>query len=124
MRLERLGLAGGTRVDFLDLVEVPGVSVPEPGATLFALAPPLPNPAGASVEIRFSLAAPAHATLAVYDVSGRRVTTLLSGLTPAGPHRVLWDASDERGGRVPAGVYFLRLAAAGKTLVRNVVVMP
>ena len=119
-----MGVAGGTRVDFLDLREVPGVSVPEPGAPLFALAPPVPNPAAGSVEIRFSLAAPGIAGLAVYDVSGRRVNTLLSGLAPAGPQRLRWEATDERGSPVPAGVYFLRLVAAGRTLVRNVVVLP
>jgi hypothetical protein len=34
---------------------------------------------------------------------------------------VLWDGLDERGARVAAGVYFLRLDASGATLVRRVV---
>jgi hypothetical protein len=109
-------------VDFLDLREIPGVSVPEPGPRIFALALPVPNPARAGAEIRFSLAAPGSASLAVYDVSGRRVRTLVTGEAPAGPQRVRWDATDERGDRVAAGVYYLRLAAAGKALVRSVVI--
>jgi hypothetical protein len=109
-------------VDFLDLREIPGVSVPEPGAPLFALAPPVPNPARDGAEIRFSLAETGPASLAVYDVSGRRVRTLLAGTARAGPQSARWDATDERGDRVAAGVYFLRLAAAGRTQVRSVVI--
>ena len=124
MRLKRLGTAGATRVDFLDLREMPGVSVPDQEAPLLALAPPVPNPAAGSVEVLFSLPAPGHASLAVYDLSGRRVNTLLTGLTPAGPYRLRWYATDERGSRVPAGMYYFRLVAAGKTLVRNVVIVP
>ena len=120
--MQRTGTAGGTRVDFLDLRELPRVTVPEPGPRIFALAPPAPNPARSGAEVRFSLAAPGPATLAAYDVSGRRVRTLVAGAAPAGPQRVRWDATDERGDRVPAGVYYLRLAAAGQTLVRSVVI--
>lgn len=124
MRLQRLGTAGTTRVDFLDLREVPGVSVPEPGAPALALAPPAPNPASASgTDIRFSLPTPGNATLAVYDVTGRRVSTLLSGFAPAGTQSAHWDATDSGRRRVAAGVYFLRLAAAGRTRVRSVVVL-
>jgi hypothetical protein len=125
VRLQRLGVTGTTRVDFLDLRGVPGVSVPDPEAPRLALAPPGPNPTGATgAEIRFSLAAPGPTTLAIYDVTGRRVNTLLSRFLPQGPHSVRWDATDERGARVAGGVYFLRLAAAGRTLVRSVVVLP
>ena len=99
-------------------------SVPELGTALVAFAPPVPNPAATGVDVRFSLAATGHANLEVYDVSGRRVSTLLSRPTPAGAQRVRWEATDERGKRVPAGRYFLRLNAAGKTLVRDVVVLP
>ncbi len=123
MRLVRLDTST-TRVDFLDLHDASGVSVPEPGQPLFALAPPAPNPTGAQVQIDYSLATAATASLAVYDVSGRKVSTLVSGFAAAGPNRARWEARDDLGRRVPAGMYFVRLSAAGRALVRSIVVLP
>jgi len=42
---------------------------------------------------------------AVFDACGKRVATLASGLEPAGPRSLTWDAS------VPPGLYFVKLAA-------------
>ena len=39
----------------------------------------------------------------------------------AGSHAVTWDGRDEHGGGAPAGIYFLRLEAAGEALARRVV---
>jgi hypothetical protein len=124
VRLVRLGTTGTTRVDFLDLNEVPLAGVTETGEPRWAFEPPQPNPAHRAVEIGFSLPATAGVTLAAYDVSGRLVATLLSGLTPAGSHRLQWELRDDRGQRVQAGVYFLRLAAPGRELVRRIAIVP
>ena len=124
MRLVRLGTAGATRVDFVDLVGLPASDVAGTGAPRLALEPPRPNPASRAVEIAYSLAAPADMTLAAYDVSGRLVNTLVSGPTPAGGHRLRWDVSDARGQRVRPGVYFLRLEVPGRQLLRRMAIVP
>lgn len=123
VRLVRLGTAGATRVDFLDLVEAAATDVAGTGAPRLALEPPRPNPASRAVEIAYSLASPADLTLAAYDVSGRLVHTLVSGPTPAGGHRLRWDLSDARGQRVRPGVYFLRLEVPGRQLLRRMAVV-
>jgi uncharacterized repeat protein (TIGR01451 family) len=91
----------------------------------FALHASRPNPFSASTAIRFAVPGQgADVTLAVYDVSGRRVRTLARGFTPAGEHAVAWDGSDEGGERVGAGIYFARLQSAGFRETRKLTLLP
>ena len=55
------------------------------------------------------------ATVEVFDVTGRRVRTLLDGGLPAGRLEVSWDGSDDHGVTVPTGMYFVRLRAGKET---------
>jgi subtilisin family serine protease len=78
----------------------------------FALGRATPNPFGTQTVIRFEIPrAGVHADLTVYDVTGRRVKTLVSGPQTAGYHLVVWDGKDGGGHRVAAGTYFYRLRA-------------
>jgi flagellar hook assembly protein FlgD len=61
------------------------------------------------------------ASIRVYDVAGRLVKTLVSGTAEAGPHNITWDASDNGGRRVGAGVYFYRMDAGSWRSQRKVV---
>lgn len=72
-----------------------------------------PDPFVSHAELSFTLPAGGHASLALYDLLGRRVTTLYDGTATAGETRVGWDGADARGGRAAAGVYLARLEAAG-----------
>jgi hypothetical protein len=49
------------------------------------------------------------------------VRTLISGTGDAGPHDIVWDARDDHGMRVAAGVYFYRMNAGGRQSQRKVV---
>jgi alpha-amylase len=99
-----------------------GVADAEPPG-LLALAPPSPNPTRGGATLRFTLARAGHATLALYDVSGRRVRTLADGALAAGPHEARWDGRDTAGARVRAGLYFATLAQGGESRVARVVVI-
>jgi hypothetical protein len=87
--------------------------------TEFALSPPSPNPARASAHVEFDLPWDAHALLRVLDIQGREVARLVDGDYPAGRHPVTWDLGAQRV-HPAAGVYFMRLEAAGRVLVRRV----
>jgi subtilisin-like proprotein convertase family protein len=88
------------------------------------LAPGQPNPLGASgTTIRFALPASVPARLAVYDVTGRLVRTLVDRALPAGPHRVVWDGRDQHGAAVRPGVYLYRLRAGSFAAARRLVVI-
>jgi len=71
----------------------------------------VPNPFNPTTGIQFSLSEPGLVSLEVYNVSGRRVRTLLREHTSAGSHEVTWDGRDDSGASVSSGVYFYRLVA-------------
>jgi len=81
----------------------------------------VPNPFDGSTRIGFALARSESVRLAVYDVSGREVAVLHDGRREAGSHEVTWDGQDQRGRRVAAGVYFVRLSTESATAVRKVI---
>jgi hypothetical protein len=76
-----------------------------------------PNPATGLTTIALNLPSDGPVELAVYDLSGRRVTTLVSGEMTAGRHEVEFDAAV-----LPAGVYFYRLVTEKDALMRRMVV--
>lgn len=89
-------------------------SVLDPAGSSAELRSGVPNPFVERTTIRFRMAQPGPASLGVHDVAGRTVRTLVSGELPAGGHEAVWDGRDERGVRVAAGTYFVRLETAGR----------
>ena len=100
---------------------LPGDPASGPGAPL--LGPNVPNPLRTATRIPFALTSPATVDLAVFDVAGRRVRSILEDVPfPAGDHVAGWDGRNDRGVPVPRGIYFLRLATAEGTATRRMVV--
>jgi len=79
------------------------------------LSPPRPNPMRDGTTLAFSLPAAGRVTLAIHDVTGRRVRVLADGDLAAGRHEAAWDGRDDAGTAVATGVYFARLTAGGVT---------
>jgi hypothetical protein len=69
----------------------------------------MPNPAGRSVQITYSLVASGPATLRIYNARGALVRTVRDGDLTAGTHQAAWDGRDAAGYNVAAGIYFVRL---------------
>lgn len=90
-----------------------------PGVRVVSMSAPWPSPASgrstSSVEytIPGSVKSGQHVTLGLYDLSGRLVRMLANGPAVPGTQRVTFPASDARGVKLAAGVYFLKLDAAG-----------
>ena len=82
-----------------------------------------PNPFRDTTTISAHLAADANTNLAIFDVAGRRVAKLASGMRGAGEHIFTWNGSDETGKRVPAGVYFCRLQVGDQVFREKLVVV-
>jgi hypothetical protein len=85
----------------------------------FSLDMPLPNPVTFSAALGFCLPTAGRIELAVYDVSGRIVETLLDGNVEAGEHSVSWTP----GISIANGVYFVRLSTESGTLTRQAMVI-
>jgi subtilisin-like proprotein convertase family protein len=95
-----------------------------PGAPkLLALNGNVPNPFNPTTTIFFDLPEATQARLAVFDPSGRKVATLLSGNMQAGSYQAKWMGIDDEGKPVSSGVYFYRLEAAGKALTGKMVLL-
>ena len=82
-----------------------------------------PNPFNPSTTISFVMPVKTRAMLAVYDVAGRHVRTLVDDVRDAGPNRAGWDGRDARGNAVGSGVYLYRLTAEGRSLSRKMVLL-
>jgi hypothetical protein len=83
-----------------------------------------PNPSAGRVAVHFTLPADEPgASLAVYDVTGRRVRILLEGPLGAGAHQVEWDGLMDDGARPAAGLFFLRLQARGDAATARVLML-
>jgi len=78
----------------------------------FALNAAYPNPFNSATVLNFSLPVSGEATLAVYDLSGRNVATLVSGVVAAGRQSINFNATEFGLG---AGVYYAKLEAAGQS---------
>jgi len=82
-----------------------------------------PVPAREGTTFEFALPRAGEVRLELFDVSGRRVATVVDGARAAGLHAARWDGRGPDGAPAPAGLYFARLAAGGETAVRNVAVL-
>jgi FlgD Ig-like domain len=103
------------------LSAVPTVSAAHGPA--FSLLEAAPNPFGDQTLVRWNLARNAHVHVDVFDVAGRRVTTLLDAARSAGFGNVGWNGRDTGGRAVAAGVYFVRVQAAGEIQTKRVVLV-
>jgi hypothetical protein len=82
-----------------------------------------PNPFSARSLIRFGLPVEADVSVSLYSVDGRQVAVLLDTSLPPGHHSAPWAGLDSRGSRLPSGIYFCRLDAAGRVLTRKVLIV-
>ncbi len=85
--------------------------------------PVSPNPTVSTVSMSFSIATASEVSLEVYDLGGRRVTTILNREMQAGSHSVVWNLSDAGGTTVPAGIYHIRLNTPEFSEVNSVMVL-
>jgi hypothetical protein len=70
-----------------------------------------PNPFNPNTKIEFNLDSGADCQLEVYDILGRKVTTLLKGYYAPGSYEVEWDGTDANGNSVSSGIYFYQITA-------------
>lgn len=81
-----------------------------------------PNPFGGHGELSYGLPQGGRVRLAIYDVQGRLVATIVDGVETAGWRSVVWDGRDRAGRPVASGAYFARLEAGDAAEVRKVLV--
>uniref|UniRef100_A0A7C3YT86 FlgD Ig-like domain-containing protein n=1 Tax=candidate division WOR-3 bacterium TaxID=2052148 RepID=A0A7C3YT86_UNCW3 len=78
---------------------------------VFALENNIPNPFISRTVIRYALPKDSRVNLLVYNSQGIWVRKLKTGIAKPGFYQVVWDGKDDKGRKVPNGVYFYRLEA-------------
>jgi photosystem II stability/assembly factor-like uncharacterized protein len=114
----------GRSMHSFDLSTLPDLAgaTPGPGVPVVNLSGS-PNPFKTNTTIAFSLTQGSDVSLAIYDLAGRRVRTLLKDHATEGAHRAIWDGTNDSGHAVASGIYFARLqtGAVASTTTLNLV---
>ncbi len=90
---------------------------------VLALGGNYPNPFNPRTSIVFSVPRLLPVDLAVYDLRGRLVTTLVRENLVPGRHEVMWNGTDAAGRRVASGLYFAKLQAGGQVFTSKMLLL-
>ncbi len=77
----------------------------------FQLLGNFPNPFNRSTTIKFALPRDVDVDLSIYDITGRKITSLVHGLMKRGYYSMVWNGKDKRNRKVKSGIYFYVLKA-------------
>jgi len=89
----------------------------------FALHENYPNPFNPTTTLRFDLPEVSDITLTIYNMLGQKVRTFNYQNTSAGYHSVKWNATNDYGEQVGAGVYLYQLQAKDFVKTRKMVLL-
>ncbi len=89
----------------------------------FRLSQNYPNPFNPVTTIDYSISEKVPVDLVIFDVSGRRVRTLVREKQLPGGYSVVWDGRNDGGSPVASGIYFYRLAAGRNSGVKKMVIL-
>jgi hypothetical protein len=94
-----------------------------PGARLpiVSLGPAVPNPFNPTTRLELDVRVARPVSVAVYDVRGQLVRTLLEARREPGRYSLTWDGRDGAGHRVASGAYFARLQSGDVLQVQRLV---
>jgi len=93
--------------DASDVLSIDGEVVPDK----FALYQNYPNPFNPLTQIRYDLPEDAMVNITIYDIMGRSIRSLVKSRQTAGYRLVRWDATNDKGESVSAGMYFYTIQA-------------
>jgi hypothetical protein len=122
-----LGIMDGTgkvtindaNVSNLVLKLTEGLAVPKE----FALSQNYPNPFNPTTHFSVDVPRASAVDVTVFDVLGRKITTLMTGEQEAGYHVMEWDSKDSHGLTVPSGMYMIRMTSGDFSAVRKIMLM-
>jgi hypothetical protein len=113
LRWGSLATPSGASAHDLHAADVPSLAPPQVST----------NPSRGGVTISFSLAEAGEASVRIYDVAGRSVRNLTSGIQPVGRRVIRWDGCNSAGAVAQPGLYFCEVRANASTSVRRIVLV-
>ena len=106
-RLSDVDYGGNIEYHSLQLMGVSLSSVPQQ----FVLYPNYPNPFNPVTTIRYDLPDDSHVTLTIHDMMGKQIRTLVDEPQIAGNGTIQWNATNDAGYPVSAGLYLYTIQA-------------
>ena len=82
-----------------------------------------PNPFNPTTEIRYSILEDTFVSITIYDVQGRSVKSLVNQNQDAGIYLTNWNAKNEQGVLVPAGMYFYSIQTKNFNQTKKMVLL-
>jgi len=89
----------------------------------FVLFQSYPNPFNHSTQIKFQLEKGSLVKLAIFNVFGQEVNTLIDEFMEAGQHKISWDGSHSTGQKVVSGLYFYQLKTEGQIICKKMLLL-
>ena len=89
----------------------------------FALHQNYPNPFNPTTTLRYDLPDNGHVNIIIYDMLGREVRTLVNQTQDAGYRSVIWDATNDYGKPVSAGIYLYQIQAGEYISTKKMVLL-
>ena len=114
-------MSGTVRLDTVESLAAAKPAAAPAGPAASGLDPSFPNPFNAGTSIPYRLTEAGPVRLEVYNLLGQVVRTLVDQVQASGWHRVHWDARDESGRALAAGVYLAALRYPGGRQTRRLV---
>ncbi len=82
-----------------------------------------PNPFNPSTVISYRLAVAVNVNLAVYNLLGQKIKTLVNSFQNAGEHSISWNATNNANSAVSSGIYFYYLETGAMNLQKKMVLV-
>lgn len=102
---------------------ITGVEEEEVSVFNYYLAQNAPNPFKENTIIRYGLKERGKITIGVYNLLGEKVATIVEGEKKKGEYWVKWEGVDEKGKKLPTGVYFCKMEANGFRQVKKLYII-
>ena len=82
-----------------------------------------PNPFNPVTTLRYDIPEDGMVSITIYDIMGRKVRTLINEYQDIGYRTILWDATDDYGRAVSAGMYVYMIQAGDFRQVKKMVLL-
>ncbi|MBW6515816.1 MAG: agmatine deiminase family protein [Candidatus Cloacimonetes bacterium] len=89
----------------------------------YRLFPAYPNPFNPTVNISFSLPEATFVSLEIFNIQGKKISTLIADYYFQGDHSLIWNGRDSLGKEIAAGVYFYRITTAEFAETRKMILL-
>ena len=122
-RLAAVDYAGNVS-EYSDMVEATLLSlVGDLTPEVFALHQNYPNPFNPQTNIQIDIAEKSHVSLAIFNIMGQKVATLVNGNMDVGIYHIKWTGLSDQGNALPSGMYFYEMKSPAYHSVKKLVLV-